>query len=67
MMRRMSYPTPQQRRELAATAAIDERTIERAWREPSRIRESTRVRLTRAALALGIEPPPAPAAVKGAR
>lgn len=51
--------SPQQVRELAAAVATDERTIRRAYREPHRIRETTRIRVTRAASRLGIEPPPA--------
>lgn len=48
----------QQVRELAAAVATDERTIRRAYVAPLRIRETTRVRVTRAAQRLGIDPPP---------
>jgi hypothetical protein len=57
-------PSPFQRRQLSvATVGIDERTILRAYRDPSRVRESTRLRLAEAASKLGLPVPPSPVVV----
>jgi hypothetical protein len=56
-------PTPHERRMLSVTSlGIDERTILRAYLEPARVRESTRIRLTASAQQLGLPPPPSLAA-----
>ncbi|MEI9954301.1 MAG: hypothetical protein WDO74_36360 [Pseudomonadota bacterium] len=54
-------PSPHERRLLsAASLGIDERTIIRAYLEPARVRESTRIRLAAAAQQIGLAPPPSP-------
>jgi hypothetical protein len=54
-------PSPHERRQLSvASLGIDERTIIRAYLEPGRVRESTRIRLAVAALQIGLAPPPRP-------
>ena len=54
-------PSPHERRLLsAASLGIDERTIIRAYLEPHRVRESTRIRLAAAAQQIGLAPPPRP-------
>lgn len=54
----MAYPTAQQVREICAAAICDERTVRRAYKEPQRCTQSSHERVKRAALKLGIEPPP---------
>jgi DNA-binding LacI/PurR family transcriptional regulator len=49
--------TPQERRELAAKAMMDERVVARAYVDPSRVRPTTIARLERAAAELGLPPP----------
>jgi hypothetical protein len=52
-------PSPHERRQLSvASLGIDDRTIIRAYLEPGRVRESTRIRLVAAAQQLGLAPPP---------
>lgn len=46
------------RRKLALEALATERTVARAYARPESVRESTRLRLRRAAKALGLPPPP---------
>jgi hypothetical protein len=53
-------PTPQERRELAAAAMMDERIVQKAYATPERVRASTLARLTRAALEVGLPVPPEP-------
>lgn len=48
-----------ERRKLALEALTSERTVRRAYSAPDSIRESTRLRLTRAAKKLGFPQPPA--------
>jgi DNA-binding LacI/PurR family transcriptional regulator len=50
---------PFERKRLALEAFMSERTVQKAYVSPARIRESTRLRLVRAAERLGIEPPTA--------
>jgi len=60
--RKRAAPSPYNRRRLSvASLGIDERTILRAYLEPSRVRESTWRRRASAAEQLGIDPPPPPA------
>jgi len=59
-------PTPQERRRLAAVAIMPERTVVRAYRDPSSVKPSTLARLERAAIAVGVEPPPPPPPLKAA-
>ena len=59
--------TPIDRRKLGLEALMADRTVKRAYAEPDSIRESTWLRLRRAALKLGLVPPPAPARVAGAK
>lgn len=51
-------PTPFDRRRLSvATLGTSEGAIIRAYRDPSSVRQSTLLRLTKAARELGLEPP----------
>jgi hypothetical protein len=51
-------PTPFERRRLSvATLGISDAAIVRAYRDPSSVRESTLLRLKKAADELGIRPP----------
>jgi DNA-binding LacI/PurR family transcriptional regulator len=50
--------TPQQRRELAAAAMTDERTVARAYAHPEKVRSTTIARLERASREKGLPPPP---------
>jgi DNA-binding LacI/PurR family transcriptional regulator len=54
----MDRPSPQEVRELAAAAAVDERTVRRAYQAPERIKEVSRLRVAGAAVRLGLTPPP---------
>ena len=54
--------TPNQRRRLALDALTADRSVLRAYREPGRVRESTRLRIRQAALRLDLPPPPDPIA-----
>jgi DNA-binding LacI/PurR family transcriptional regulator len=56
----MKRPTTQQIRELAAAAICDDRTIRKAYAEPSRVKAASLERVIRAAQTLGIEPPARP-------
>lgn len=51
--------TPFERKKLALEAMMSERTVQKAYEFPMRVREATRLRLVRAALHLGIAPPTA--------
>lgn len=54
-----SFPlTSHQRRALALEAVASERTVRRAYLQPSNIREATRIRLAAAAERLGLPTPP---------
>jgi hypothetical protein len=53
----MRQITPFERKRLALEALMSERTVQKAYLFPMRVRESTRLRLVRAAVRLGIEPP----------
>lgn len=52
--------SPHERRRLALDALTAERSVVRAYREPHRIRESTRLRIREAAARLGLPAPPEP-------
>jgi hypothetical protein len=59
---RINAPTPHERKRLSvATLGIDDRTILRAYTDPTSVRESTLLRLRHAARELGLEPPALPA------
>jgi hypothetical protein len=53
--------SPNQRRRLALEALAADRSVQRTYRDPSLVRESTRLRIREAALRLGLPPPPDPA------
>lgn len=51
-------PTPFDRRRLSvATLGTSDEAIKRAYRDPSSVRQSTLLRLTKAALELGLQAP----------
>ena len=52
-------PTIYDLRRLALEALMSERTVRRAYVQPEGVRESTRLRLARAAKRLGLPLPPA--------
>jgi hypothetical protein len=52
--------TSYERRRLALECYASERTVKRAYAAPDTIREATRLRISRAALALGYPEPPSP-------
>jgi DNA-binding LacI/PurR family transcriptional regulator len=51
------FPDPQQTRDLAARAAMDPKTVRRAYRDPQSVQPSTLIRISRAAASLGVIPP----------
>ncbi len=53
--------SPHERRRVALAAHAADRRVLRTYREPERVRESTRLRVREAALLLGLPPPPDPA------
>jgi hypothetical protein len=58
---RVNAPTPHERKRLSvATLGIDDRTILRAYADPTSVRESTLLRLRHAARELGLQPPTLP-------
>jgi len=61
-MRKLS---PFDRKRLALEALMSERTVQKAYVSPMGVRESTRLRLARAAQRLGIDPPSRGAAPEG--
>lgn len=52
--------TSYERRRLALECYASERTVKRAYSAPDTVREATRLRISRAALALGLPEPPRP-------
>lgn len=52
--------TSYERRRLALECLATERTVKRAYDDPEHVREATRLRVARAAVALGYPEPPHP-------